>query len=155
MFLRLLKHFIQNNVKTILQIVRIRWFDNRCDILITEDSSKFSVNFNVILYVFRFFETESQTLNSDSSVYGLEIGTGTEHNLLSDIGTDCGSEIGEAGSDNQLLLQRTFKKLSLREKLVKWTTYNLKFLPHTVIDELLQLLRPEGHNDLPQTVKLC
>ena len=94
-----------------------------------------------------------QTLNSDSSVYELESGTGTEHNLLSDTGTDCGREIGEAGSDNQLLLQQTFKKLSLREKLVKWTTDNLKFLPHTVIDELLQLLRSEGHYDLPKTAE--
>ena len=36
---------------------------------------------------------------------------------------------------------------------MKWTIENLTFLPHAVIDELLQLLRSEGHNDLPKTAE--
>lgn len=92
-------------------------------------------------------------MNSDSFVHDLESGICTEHNLLSDTCTDCGSEIGEARSEIQILSQQSIKKLRLREKLVKWATENLKFLPHTVIDELLQLLRSEGHYDLPKTAE--
>lgn len=45
------------------------------------------------------------------------------------------------------------KQLHLRQKLVFWGTKNIKFLPHTIVNELLDILRSEGHDELPKTAE--
>ena len=49
--------------------------------------------------------------------------------------------------------QPSEKKLSLREKLVIWITNIIKHLPHSIIDELLKLLRSEGHYEIPKATE--